>query len=74
MTDTAKVLRSVASTLTALFGLLGGMFVAGAAFDDPGGRPDVATTALCVLPLIALSVFASAVRRRLAPCSLGPRR
>jgi len=67
MTDTAKVLRSVAFTFTALFGLLGGMFVAGAAFDDPGGWPAVAMTALCVLPLIALSVFA--LRR---PAAAGP--
>src|ERR1035437_2121318 len=36
----AKVLRYVGFMLMALFGLLGGMFAAGAAFDGPGGWRD----------------------------------
>lgn len=67
MTRTAKVLRYVAFTLMALFGLLGGLFVAGEAFADPGGWRAVAMTAAWVLPLIALSVFA--LRR---PAAAGP--
>jgi hypothetical protein len=58
MTHTAKVLRHVAFTLMAVFGLLGGMFVAGETFADPGVWSAVAMTAAWALPLIALSVFA----------------
>ena len=67
MTHTAKVLRYVAFTLMALFGLLGGLFVAGEAFSDPGGWQAVAMTAAWALPLIALSVFS--LRR---PAEAGP--
>jgi len=67
MTRTAKVLRYVAFTLMALFGLFGGMFVAGEAFLDPGGWQAVAMTAAWALPFIALSVFA--LRR---PAAAGP--
>lgn len=56
MTGMPKVLRYVAFTLMALFGLLGGLFVAGSALDDPGGWQAVAMTALWVLPLVALAV------------------
>jgi hypothetical protein len=42
----------------AVFGLLGGLFVAGYAFEDPGGWAAVGMTALWLLPLVALSVFA----------------
>ena len=67
MTHTAKVLRYVAFTLMALFGLFGGLFVAGEAFSDPGGWQAVAMTAAWALPLIALSVFS--LRR---PAEAGP--
>lgn len=67
MTRMAKVLRYVAFTLMALFGLFGGLFVAGYAFDDPGGWVAVGMTALWVLALLALSVFA--IRR---PVAAGP--
>jgi hypothetical protein len=67
MAPAAKVLRYGAFTLMTLFGLLGGLFVAGYAFDDPGGWPAVAMTALWVVPLVALSVFA--VR---SPAAAGP--
>jgi hypothetical protein len=58
MAGFASVLRYVAFTLMALFGLLGGLFVAGYAFEDPGGRAAVGMTALWVVPMVALCVFA----------------
>lgn len=58
MTGIASVLRYVAFTLMALFGLLGGLFVAGYAFEEPGGWAAVGLTASWVLPMAALSVFA----------------
>lgn len=67
MTRTAKVLRYVAFTLMALFGLGGAMAVAGGTFVDPGGWAAVAVTAAWVLPFIALCVFA--LRR---PAAAGP--
>ena len=63
----ATVLRYVAFSLMALFGLFGGLFVAGETFDDPGGWLAVGVTALWVLPLAALALFA--VRR---PAAAGP--
>lgn len=58
MTRLARVLRYIAFTSMAVFGLLAGLFVAGYAFEDPGGWAAVAVTALWVLPLVALSVLA----------------
>ncbi|MGH3364079.1 MAG: hypothetical protein ACRDOW_05060 [Nocardioidaceae bacterium] len=58
MAGFASVLRYVAFTLMALFGLLGGLFVAGYAFEDPGGRAALGMTALWVVPVVALCVFA----------------
>lgn len=58
MTGIAKVLRYTAFTMMALFGLVGGMFVAGYAFDDPGGWTAVGLTALWLVPLLGLSAFA----------------
>ena len=58
MAGFASVLRYVAFTLMALFGLLGGLFVAGYAFEDPGGWAAVGMTALWVVPMVALCVFA----------------
>jgi hypothetical protein len=54
----SKVVRYVAFTLMALFGLLGTMFVAGYAFEDPGGWAAAAMTAAWVVPMVGLSVFA----------------
>ena len=54
----SKVLRYVAFTLMALFGLLGTMFVAGYAFEDPGGWAAVAMTAAWVVPMVGLAGFA----------------
>lgn len=57
----ARALRYAAFTLMALFGLVGGLFVAGYAFEDLGGWTAAGLTALWVVPLVGLSVFA--VRR-----------
>src|SRR5512139_349132 len=58
MTGFASVLRYVAFTFMALFGLLGGLFVAGYAFEDPGGWAAVGMTALWVVPVVGMSVLA----------------
>ena len=67
MSRTAKTLRYVAFALMALFGLLGGVFIAGEAFADPGGWRAITMTAAWSIPLIALSVYA--VRK---PRAAGP--
>ncbi len=67
MTRTAKVLRYVALTLMVVFALIGGAFVVGEAFADPGGWRAVAMTASWAVPVIALGVFA--LRR---PVAAGP--
>ena len=67
MTGIARFLRYTAFTLMALFGLLGGLFVAGYAFEDPGGWAAAGLTALWVVPLVTLSVFAL-----LRPAAAGP--
>jgi hypothetical protein len=54
----AKVLRLGAFGFMALFGLVGTLFVAGYAFDDPGGTTAVVMTAAWVVPMAALSVYA----------------
>lgn len=58
VTGTAKVLRYTAFTLMMVFGLFGGLFAAGYAFEDPGGWTAVLMTAGSVLPVIALAVYA----------------
>lgn len=54
----AKVLRYGAFGFMALFGLFGTLFVAGYAFDDPGGTAAVVMTAAWVVPMVALSLYA----------------
>ncbi len=54
----SKILTYVAFTLMALFGLLGGAFVLGEVFTDPGGWTAVWLSALWVVPLVGLSLFA----------------
>lgn len=54
----SKVLTYVAFTLMALFGLLGGAFVLGEIFTDPGGWTAVWVSALWLVPLVGLSAFA----------------
>jgi hypothetical protein len=62
-----RLLKYVAFTLMALFGLLGGAFVIGETFTDPGGWTAVWVSALWVVPVLALSGFAL-----LRPESAGP--
>jgi hypothetical protein len=62
-----KVLRYAAFTAMAVFGLLGGMFIAGNAFADPGGWPAAGMTALWAVPMVALSIYAL-----LRPAAAGP--
>lgn len=54
----SRSLRYVAFALMALFGLVGGLFVIGETFTDPGGWTAVWLTALWLLPLAALALFA----------------
>jgi hypothetical protein len=53
-----KLLRYAAFTLMALFGLLGTLFVAGYAFEDPGGWAAVTMTAVWVVPMVVMAGFA----------------
>lgn len=54
----AKVLRRTAFTFMMAFGLLGTLFVAGYALDDPGGLTGVGMTAAWVLPMVTLGALA----------------
>jgi hypothetical protein len=65
--SSSKTLKYVAFTLMAVFGLLGAAFVIGETFTDPGGWTAVWVSALWVVPLVGLSVFAL-----LRPESAGP--
>lgn len=67
MTGAAKVLRYTAFGLMVLFGLLGGLFVAGYAFEDPGGWTAVLMTAGWVLPMLALIVYALVRKQAAGP-------
>ncbi|MGZ4438206.1 MAG: hypothetical protein ACXVWU_13245 [Nocardioides sp.] len=71
MSGLAKVLRYVAFGAMALFGLLGTMFVAGYAFDDPGGWAALGMTALWVVPMLALCAFAWRRPERAGPVLVG---
>lgn len=67
MTGAAKALRYTAFTLMVLFGLLGGLFIAGYAFEDPGGWTAVLMTAGWVLPMLALVVYALVRKQAAGP-------
>ena len=54
----AKVLRRTAFTFMMAFGLLGTLFVAGYALDDPGGLAGAGMTAAWVLPMVTLGALA----------------
>ena len=54
----AKVLRRTAFTFMMAFGLLGTLFVAGYALDDPGGLTGIGMTAAWVLPMVTLGALA----------------
>lgn len=53
-----KALKYLAFSLMAVVGLLGGAFVLGETFTDPGGWTAVWVSALWVVPMLGLSVFA----------------
>lgn len=53
-----KVTRIIAVGVTALFGLLGALFVAGEVLTDPGGWKGVALVASWGVPMVALVVLA----------------
>jgi len=54
----ARILRRTAFTFMMAFGLLGTLFVAGYALDDPGGVTGIGMTAAWVLPMVALTGLA----------------
>ena len=58
MATTAKVLRNLAFGLMMLFGVLGGAFVIGETFMDPGGVSAAVRSAAWVVPTIAFAAFA----------------
>lgn len=53
-----RVVRWIGFILTAVFGLLGGLFAAGYAFEDPGGPAAVAMLLAWLVPMVGLAVFA----------------
>ncbi len=55
---TARILKYVAFTLMTLFGLLGGLFAAGYALENPGGGAAALMIASWVVPVVALAVVA----------------
>lgn len=71
MTGTAKILRYAAFTLMTLFGLLGGLFAAGYAFEDLSTWAAIGLTASYALPTIALSVVALRYPAQAAPWFVG---
>ena len=71
MGRTAKVLRYTAFTLMTLFGVVGGLFVAGEAFDALETWLALTSTALWLLPMVALSVFALRWPDTAAPVLVG---
>ena len=58
MARTSKIVRWVAFALMVVFGVVGGLFVLGETFADPGGWEAVVRSALWVVPVVALSLFA----------------
>jgi hypothetical protein len=54
----AKVLRYTAFTIMVLFGVVGGLFVAGYAFEDLDTWVAIGSTAAWLVPTLVLSVFA----------------
>lgn len=54
----ARVLRTLAVTLVALFGIVAGLFIAGETSTDPGGWEAVLLITAWAVPLVALSVMA----------------
>lgn len=71
MTGLATVLRYVAFASMALLGLLGGLFVAGYAFEDPGGWAAVGMTALWFVPVVGMSMLGLLRPETAAPVFVG---
>jgi hypothetical protein len=71
MTGTAKVLRYAAFTLMILVGLLGGLVVAGYAFEDLSTWAAIGSTAAWLLPTVALGVVAFRYPNESAPWFVG---
>ncbi|GAA4405949.1 hypothetical protein GCM10023168_20170 [Fodinibacter luteus] len=67
MAATARILRYTAFTLMALFGLLGGLFAAGYAFEDLSTWVAVGSTLAVAVPTIVLSVLAFRLPDATAP-------
>ena len=55
---TSKILKYLAFALMTLFGVLGGLFAAGYAFEDPGGWAAIWMTLAVVLPVAVLIALA----------------
>ena len=62
MRRVGQSMRYVAFTAMALVGLLGGMFIAGNTFADPGGWQAVGVTALWTIPMVAECLCPAASR------------
>jgi hypothetical protein len=58
MTGTAKILTYIAFTLMALFGVVGGLFVAGYAFEDLSTWAAIGSTAAWLVPTVVLCLLA----------------
>lgn len=71
MRMTAKVLRYVAFVVMTLFGVVGGLFVAGYAFEDLDTWVAVGSTAAWLVPTIVLSVLALRRPDAAAPVLVG---
>jgi hypothetical protein len=68
---TAKVLRYTAFTIMTLFGVVGGLFVAGYAFEDLDTWVAIGSTAAWLVPTIVLSVVALRWPDAAAPVLVG---
>ena len=68
---TAKILRYTAFTIMTLFGVVGGLFVAGYAFEDLDTWVAIGSTAAWLVPTLVLSVVALRWPDAAAPVLLG---
>lgn len=71
VTGTTNAIRYTAFSLMAVVGLVGALFVAGDAFEDPGGSAALLMSAAWLVPTIGLSVFALLRADRAAPILVG---
>lgn len=68
---TGKVLRWAAFILMSLFGLLGGLFASGYAFEDPGGWVAVLLLLAWLVPMVGLATLALYRPDAAAPVLIG---